>query len=87
MLSLRANVDQMRRHTTINLDDELVADAAKTLGTRGTTETVHAALREVVARQQRRMLAELELPDLSLAAISAMRAPRNFETSKKRSRR
>ena len=68
----------MRRHTTINLDDELVADAARTLGTRGTTQTVHAALREVVARERRRMLVELALPDLTPEALEVMRAPRTF---------
>lgn len=68
----------MRRHTTINLDDELVADAAKTLGTRGTTETVHAALREVVARRQRRALVELDLADLTPESLADMRSPRTF---------
>jgi Arc/MetJ family transcription regulator len=77
----------MKRHTTLNLDEALVADAARTLGTRGTTETVHAALREVIARQQRRMLVELDLPDLTLASIRHVRAPRDFSGNAKRARR
>ncbi|MEP7379161.1 MAG: type II toxin-antitoxin system VapB family antitoxin [Chloroflexota bacterium] len=76
----------MRRHTTLNLDDHLVADAAKTLGTRGTTETVHAALREVVARQRRRALVELELAELTPQALELMRAPRTFQSSPSRRR-
>jgi Arc/MetJ family transcription regulator len=77
----------MKRHTTLNLDEALVAEAARTLGTRGTTETVHAALREVIARQQRRMLVELDLPDLTLASIRNVRAPRDFSGNTKRARR
>jgi Arc/MetJ family transcription regulator len=77
----------MKRHTTLNLDETLVADAARTLGTRGTTETVHAALREVIARQQRRTLVDLDLPDLTLASIRSGRAPREFGASTRRARR
>jgi Arc/MetJ family transcription regulator len=73
----------MRRHTTLNLDDELVADAARTLGTRGTTETVHAALREIVARERRRMLVEMEMTDLTPAALEQLRAPRSFTTTRR----
>jgi len=68
----------MRRHTTLNIDDDLVADAARTLGTRGTTETVHAALREVVARRRRRALVELDLADLTPQSLADMRSPRTF---------
>ena len=78
-----ATLWRMRRHTTLNLDDELLADAAQTLGTRGTTETVHAALREVVARQRRRMLVDLEFADLTAEALTRMRAPRTFEPVRK----
>jgi len=38
------------RRTSMNLDLELVAEAKSELGTEGTTETVHAALRDVVRR-------------------------------------
>lgn len=70
----------MRRHTTLNIDDDLVADAARTLGTRGTTETVHAALREVVARRRRRMLVDFDFADLTPEVLGQMRASRTFPT-------
>jgi Arc/MetJ family transcription regulator len=38
------------RRTSMNLDLELVEQAKAELGTNGTTETVHAALSEVVRR-------------------------------------
>ncbi|GAA2316773.1 type II toxin-antitoxin system VapB family antitoxin [Streptomyces kunmingensis] len=48
------------KRTGINLDDQLVADAAKVLGTRTEAETVDAALREVLAT--RRRVLELTCP-------------------------
>jgi len=66
----------MRRHTTLDLDQDLVRDAAAALGTRRTTDTVHAALAEVVARQRRTMLARFDFPDLTPEALEAMRLPR-----------
>ncbi len=42
----------MIKHTSLNLDLDLVAVARGALGTRGTTDTVHAALREVVRRHR-----------------------------------
>lgn len=60
-----------KTHTTLDLDRDLLHQAAEALGTARTTETVHAALREVVARRQRAWLArrdfselETSLPDL-----------------------
>jgi len=50
----------MRKHTTIDLDLHLVNEAKKALGTRKTSDTVHAALREAVRASQRRRLLELE---------------------------
>lgn len=66
----------MRKHTTIDLDLELVRDAAAVLGTTRTTDTVHAALAEVVARQRRAALARMDLPDLTPDAVEAMRTAR-----------
>lgn len=66
----------MRKHTTLDLDQDLVSEAAAILGTRRTTDTVHAALREVAARQRRAMLARHDFPDLTPEALAAMRAPR-----------
>ena len=38
----------MRKHTTIDLDADLIAEARRVLGTTTATETIHAALAEVV---------------------------------------
>ena len=67
----------MRKHTTLDLDQTLLREAAVALGTTRTTETVHAALAEVVARRRRAMLARFDMPDLTPDALSTMRAPRH----------
>ena len=68
----------MRRHTTIDLDADLVRDAREVLGTASTTETVHAALAEVVRRRRRMAILDLH-PALTLADLHAMRAHRFAE--------
>jgi Arc/MetJ family transcription regulator len=65
----------MVRRTNINLDMDLVDEAARELGTRRTTDTVHQALREVVARARRARLAERDFEDLTPEALDAMRRP------------
>ena len=65
----------MKRHTTIDLDRDLVGEARAVLGTRTTTETVHAALADVVHRRRRLGILELR-PALTLADLDAMRAHR-----------
>lgn len=65
----------MRKHTTIDLDTDLVAAAADVLGTRRTTETVHAALEEVVAIRGRLRLLDFQ-PDLSLRDLAVARQGR-----------
>lgn len=68
----------MRRHTTIDIDMDLVREAGVALGTTRMTETVHAALEDVVRR--RRLLTLLELrPALDLDDLRAMRAHRFAE--------
>ena len=69
----------MRKHTTLDLDQDLVRDAAAALGTSRTTDTVHAALAEVVARRRRGVLARLDFPDLTPGTLEGMRAPRRFD--------
>jgi Arc/MetJ family transcription regulator len=64
--------------TNINLDKHLVEEAAAVLGTVQTTETVHAALREVVARAARQRLAARDFTALTPAALAALRQPRNL---------
>jgi Arc/MetJ family transcription regulator len=68
----------MRKHTTIDLDADLVAEARQILGTRTTTETIHAALGEIVRRRRRMAILEL-LPALTLSDLDAMRAHRFAE--------
>ena len=65
----------MIRRTNINLDMELVERAARELGTQRTTDTVHEALREVIARARRVRLADRDFEDLTPEAIEAMRRP------------
>ena len=68
----------MRKHTTIDLDAELVAQAGEVLGTSRTTETIHAALAEVVRRRQRMAILDLH-PALDLSDLDAMRSHRFAE--------
>jgi Arc/MetJ family transcription regulator len=64
------------RRTNINLDGELVDSAAAVLGTVRITDTVHAALREVVARAARERLARRDFADLTPGALENMRRAR-----------
>ena len=67
----------MRKRTNMNLDRQLVAEAAGVLGTRGATETVHAAMAEVIRSARRRRLAARNLPDLTPETLGEMRKPRS----------
>ena len=51
------------RRTSLNLDFGLVEEARSALGTRGTTETIHAALREIVLRRRRRRLLDYDFSE------------------------
>ena len=68
----------MRKHTTIDLDRDLVAAAREVLGTTTATDTVHAALAEVVRGRRRLALLNLN-PALTLEDLGAMRAHRFAE--------
>ena len=48
----------MRRKTALLVDDELVEQARRILGTRTTTDTIDLALREVVRQEGRARLLE-----------------------------
>lgn len=63
------------RRTSLNLDFGLVDEAREALGTSGTTETIHAALREAVLRGQRRRLAEMDFSMLTPELIAELRKP------------
>lgn len=64
-----------KTHTTLDLDRVLLTEAAQALGTTRTTETVHAALREVVARRRRAWLARRDFSELE-ALLPEIRATR-----------
>ena len=69
----------MRKHTTIDLDMDLVKLASRALGTTKVTETVHAALDEVVRRRQRLALVDFT-PAIDLGDLDQMRSHRFAET-------
>lgn len=74
-MNARCILCDMVKRTNINLDMDLVEQAAHELGTQRTTDTVHQALRDVVARSRRARLAQRELGDLTPAALEAIRRP------------
>lgn len=63
------------KRTNINLDMTLVTQAAQELGTRRTTDTVHEALRDVVARSHRARLARRDFADLTPDVLDQLRRP------------
>jgi len=67
--------DPVRKHTTIDLDQDLVREAAAALGTVRTTDTVHAALSAVVRRRRREGIFEVSV-DLDLDGLDELRAHR-----------
>ncbi len=75
-----AEATMAKTHTTLDLDRELLAQAAEALGTTRTTETVHAALREVVARRKRAWLARRDFSELE-KLLPEIRAPRSTSAS------
>lgn len=74
---MATRVNDMKIHTTLDLDRDLLSRAAAALGTTRTTETVHAALREAVARQARVRLMARDWSNLK-GLMPEMRAPRPF---------
>lgn len=69
----------MVKHTTLNLDTDLLDRARDALGTTQVTETVHRALEEVVLARRRAWLASHDFEGLTPAAVEAMRQPRRFK--------
>jgi Arc/MetJ family transcription regulator len=66
------------RRTNINLDTQLVEEAAAVLGTARITDTVHAALRAVIDRAARERLAQRDFADLTPDALEQVRRQRQF---------
>ena len=64
------------KRTNINLDMDLVQQAAQALGTRRTTDTVHEALRDVIARAQPHAPGAARLRGPDARSLDAMRRPR-----------
>jgi hypothetical protein len=66
--------------TTIDVDETVLEQASKVLGTRTRKDTVNAALSEVVASARRRKLIDRieggSLPAPTPAELSRLRAPR-----------
>jgi Arc/MetJ family transcription regulator len=61
------------KRTSLNLELELVAEARKVLGTKGTTDTIHRALEDVVRREKLRALGGETFDDLTPAALEQVR--------------
>lgn len=66
----------MIKRTSLNLDLELVARARDVLDTRGTTETVHRALAEVVRRRRLDELAARTFEGLTPEVLAELRRTR-----------
>jgi len=66
----------MVKRTSLNLELELVAQAREVLGTRGTTDTIHRALEDVVRRERLQALAERTFEDLTPEALDELRRTR-----------
>ena len=76
VMGATAEAAMAKVHTTLDLDHDLLAQAAEALGTKRTTETVHAALREVVARRRRAWLVRRDFSELE-ALLPELRASRD----------
>ncbi len=71
----------MIKHTTVNIDEELLARAQRELGTKTITATIHSALEETVNRARRRRLLEYDFSELTPEMIAKMRETRTFGLS------
>ena len=63
----------MIKRTMINLELALVAEAQQILGTRGTADTIHRALQNVVRHAKLRALADETFEDLTPEALRELR--------------
>jgi Arc/MetJ family transcription regulator len=72
----------MIRHTSLNLDMDLVEEARRVLKTKQVTETVHRALQEVVSAEKRASLARRRL-DLTPTSLRSMRRARTRRLSER----
>jgi Arc/MetJ family transcription regulator len=72
----------MKKRTNINMDVVLLRKAARALGTSGTTQTVHAAMEDVVRRDRLVRLAARDFSDLTPEALDDMRRARTGELTR-----
>ena len=67
----------MVKRTSMNLDIGLVREAARVLGTKTATDTVHRALRESIRREHLSRLASRSFADLAGEELERLRRSRN----------
>jgi Arc/MetJ family transcription regulator len=65
----------MAKHTSLYLDEALLDEAGRVLGTSGPTGTVRAALEDVVRRARLKHLAEWDV-ELAEDDLDTLRGPR-----------
>jgi hypothetical protein len=63
----------MVKRTSLNLELDLVEEARGVLGTRGTTDTIHKALEEVVRRERLHRLTARDFSELTPEALERLR--------------
>jgi Arc/MetJ family transcription regulator len=76
MVGRRYAIDDVVKHTSLYIEERLLAEAERTLGTSGPTATVRAALEDVVRRRKLRALAAWDLTDLTPERLGELRAAR-----------
>jgi Arc/MetJ family transcription regulator len=64
-----------RARTTLDLDTDLIDHARRAFGTSGTTETIHAALRQTVDRAELEQRVRQDFSLLDEATIADLRTP------------
>ncbi len=67
------------KHTSLYLEECLLAEAGATLGTTGPTATVRAALEDVVRRRKLRELAAWDLDGLTPERLTDLRQIRTLD--------
>lgn len=63
---------------TFNADADLLRQAQQALGTTTATDTINAALAEVVRREVLKGLCDLPIDDLTPEVLKELRKPRTF---------
>jgi Arc/MetJ family transcription regulator len=66
----------MYMRTTLNLDDELLAEALRLTGLDEKTAVIHEGLRALIAREKARRLARLGGSEPQLSQVPRRRIPR-----------